>query len=392
MKSHGLKGGSIVIAVPDYLPSLGGTTRQSQNQAKSCDAWGIKPIILTQRIDRSWPRRELVDGVEVVRIGPSSRGKLAMKIFVFNSAIWMRRNRAQIALVNAVMYPDLAVGARLAGFRHRTIICWAGLGDATDALGERGNFLRRTMVRMRRRLLRDVSHVVLTDALAQELSALGITEHVHPIPTQVDSDQFRPPTPTEREATRDALRLSDEEVAVIYVGHVRELKRIDLLIEGFASSYANDQRLRMYIVGGSRDDLEDRTQQLTALSISLGLKDVVEFVGQVDDVRRYLHAADIFVLPSEREGLSNSVIEAMATGLACVVPISASGDQILTSRTGIVPETNSAVELATAISSLVTDPELRRSLGEAAAVESLRYSVQAVGEMYRSLYESLWRA
>jgi glycosyltransferase involved in cell wall biosynthesis len=380
---------SVVLAVPDYLPSLGGTTRQARNQATAARAQGRRAVVVTQRIDRRWPRLQRIDGVDVHRVGPASRHRLAMKFFVFRAALWMRRHRDQIDIVNAVMYPDLAVSARLAGINDRIVICWAGLGDATDTLGRNHHGVRRLLAFARRRLLRDVAHVALTPAIVFELEGLGIRDRVHVIPTPIDLHRFRPPTPGERADQRRELGLSDDELAVLYVGHLRELKRVDRLIEAFAMVRAEHPNAHLFLVGGARDDLEDRTEDWRALAHRMELGASVTFTGFTDHVEPYLHACDVFVLPSEREGLSNSILEAMACGLVCVAPPSAGGDQVLDPHTGIVPRTNDALDLAAAISELARDPERRRAMGEAAARSAQRYSVHAVSEAYSRLYDTL---
>ena len=60
-------------------------------------------------------------------------------------------------------------------------------------------------------------------------------------------------------------------------------------------------------------------QSLAELARSLGIADRVQFTGGVDNPAEYLRAADVFVLPSVAEGMSNSLLEAMATALPCAV-------------------------------------------------------------------------
>ncbi len=380
---------AVVFAVPDYLPSLGGTTRQARNQALGVRDAGQRAIVVTQRIDRRWAKRQRVDRIEVVRIGPSSRHRFAMKFFVARAALWMRGHRDEIGIVNAVMYPDLAVSAALAGLSRYAVVCWAGLGDATDTLGRGSGAAHRLVVSARRRALRSVTHVALTPAIRAELESVGVIDRVHVIPTPIDLDRFAPPTSELRRDARRTLQLADDEVAVVYVGQLRALKRVDQLIEAFARVRSEHPRLRLFLVGGSREDLEDRTDELRALAQQLDLGPAVAFTGFTEAVEPYLAAGDIFVLPSEREGLSNSLLEAMASGLACIAPASAGGDQVLTTETGIVPASNRAADLAEAMAALVADPVRRVSMGAAASIAARQYSVEAVDAAYHRLYESL---
>src|SRR5438309_5284310 len=93
----------------------------------------------------------------------------------------------------------------------------------------------------------------------------------------------------------------------------------------------------------------------------------VRFAGRVDDVGSYLAAADVFVMPSDFEGMPNAMMEAMAYGLPCVstnrsgaLDIARDGVEALYCRPG------AADELADRVIALVEDPELRARLGRKA--------------------------
>ncbi len=82
----------------------------------------------------------------------------------------------------------------------------------------------------------------------------------------------------------------------------------------------------------------------------------------------------------------------MACGLACIAPASAGGDQVLDETTGLIPPSNSADDLTTAIMSLAIDPERRARLGAAAAVAARAYGLEAGADRYESIYSGLRRS
>jgi glycosyltransferase involved in cell wall biosynthesis len=267
----------------------------------------------------------------------------------------------------------------------RTVMCWAGLGDATDVLAPTSRPVRALVRAGRRRVMRRSVHVALTPALRDELTAIGI-DKVVVIPTPVDLETFQPPTPEQRGDARRKLGISDDQFVIVYTGHLRALKRVDRLIDGFALRVRAGVDARLFIAGDSRADLDDRRAALRAQVTRLGLDDRVEFPGAVPDVRPYLHAADVFVLPSDREGLPNSLLEAMACGLPCIAPASAAGDQVLDPSSGIVPPSNDPRDLAAALGRLEQDPALRGRLGAGARVAARRYGLDAVTTRYETLY------
>ncbi len=385
----GTRPGSIVFAVPDYEPTLGGTTRQTGNEARAMLRSGHAVTVLTQRLDPTWPGTEISEGLRVRRLRPSGRGKAAMKGFVLSTAVWLRRHRDEIEVVHVVMYPDLAIAAVLAGLGDRTVMSWAGYGDATDSVTPSEGALRRALGRGRRRMLAPVAHVALTPAIADELGRIGLGRDVTVIPTPVDTGVFRPPTGDGRAAAREALHLADDELAVVFTGHLRALKRVDALVEAFALLVADDRSARLLLVGGGRSDLDYRGDALRQQVRDLGIEDSVTFVGEVGSVMPYLHAADVFVMPSDREGLPNSILEAMACGLPVVAPPSAAGDQVLDATTGIVPDSNDSALLYEALATLADDPALRRSLGHAAREATAAYDLQRVTAMLERLHTRL---
>lgn len=355
--------GLAVIAVPDFLPSLGGTTTQAANYARAIEETGRATLILTRRVDPSWPVHEVIDGLPVERIGPTGRGAVPEKRSVAAMARWFLRHRRHVTSVDVIMYPDFAVAAVLAGLASRTAMVWAGLGDATDTVGRTGTGPRRLLQGARRLAVSRVGHVALTRVMADELAAAGLQATVAPSP--VDVRRFRPPSSDERAAARAALGVADDELVVIYVGQLRRLKAVGNLIAAFASLREGGVRARLELVGGSRGADDDEEEALRALALPLG--DAVRFTGMIDDVVGHLWASDVFVLPSSREGMPNSLVEAMACGLPCIAPPSAGGDQVLTPDTGIVPPTNSPDDLLAALVPLADDAEGRRRMGKAAA-------------------------
>jgi glycosyltransferase involved in cell wall biosynthesis len=136
-------------------------------------------------------------------------------------------------------------------------------------------------------------------------------------------------------------------------------KGVDVLLQAMALIAPQHPGCRCVIVGTGPLESE-----LRALSEALDLSKSVIFVGYAPDVRPYLEAADIFVLPSRREGLPLAVLEAMACGLPCVVTDAGGNSEAVShGRSGLVVKADSAAELADAITQLLRNKEERRRLG-----------------------------
>jgi glycosyltransferase involved in cell wall biosynthesis len=137
-------------------------------------------------------------------------------------------------------------------------------------------------------------------------------------------------------------------------------------------------------------DGPDRAR-LIALAQALGIADRVHVPGPVDDPSEYLRAADLFVLPSIAEGMSNSLLEAMATGLPCIASaIGGNTDLLEAGPSGLLVPPDDPQGWAGAILRVLEDPDLSRSLGRSAlTLINERYAMPVVVDRYVRLYRSL---
>jgi glycosyltransferase involved in cell wall biosynthesis len=116
------------------------------------------------------------------------------------------------------------------------------------------------------------------------------------------------------------------------------------------------------VLVGSGGELE-RSRRLVSAS---GLADRVIFTGFVDDPVRVQAALDLYVAASRKEGLPLAVLEAMAAGLAVVATdVPGHRDVVVPGETGLLVAPEDPAELAEAVATLLSDPALRKSLGQA---------------------------
>ena len=148
---------------------------------------------------------------------------------------------------------------------------------------------------------------------------------------------------------------------IVMVARLARPKRPDLLLQALALLRDRlGHEIPASLIGGGPDLIAHR-----ALAQRLGLKDV-DFAGDVNDVSRRLAQHEVFVLMSDHEGLPISVIEAMRTGLAIVASNLPGVRELLTHGTHGLLVSNEPNALADTLESLVTAPQLRARLGQAA--------------------------
>ena len=118
---------------------------------------------------------------------------------------------------------------------------------------------------------------------------------------------------------RKSLGLNDDDILFSGMGIYIHRKGFDVLIKAFAKvcdSYGGGKNLRLALIGGSGE--EGMREKYLTLANELGVKIILPD-GFVDDVRKWLWASDIFVMPSRAEGFSIALLEGLASGLPAVV-------------------------------------------------------------------------
>lgn len=153
------------------------------------------------------------------------------------------------------------------------------------------------------------------------------------------------------------------------------LKRMGL--SGFVFVIAGDGPLRPL--------LEQRRHEL-------GLHDEVEFLGWIEDAaNRMMRHVDIFIQPSLWEAMSIALLEAMSAGVAIVATrVGETPDMIESGTSGILVDAGNHQGMADALARLLSDQDLRRKLGDAAAIRCARfYSAQTMTDRYMQVYGEL---
>lgn len=205
----------------------------------------------------------------------------------------------------------------------------------------------------------------------------------------VASDSFTP-----RRGPRPLLApvgfLSPQSVVIGTVGRLAVVKDQRTLLVAFEQLLSRDASrratLRLVIVGDGdlRADLERESDRL-------GIAPLVWFAGDRQDVAELLRLFDIFVLPSLGEGISNTVLEAMATGLPVVATrVGGNPELVAEGITGMLVPAERPDLLASALSVLVDDSALRRRMGVAGRLDvRRRFDWDRCVEQYLALYDGL---
>ena len=214
------------------------------------------------------------------------------------------------------------------------------------------------------------------DAATARAYALCRTGDILAIGNGSDPARFFPAAAedAERMALRRSLGGEGDSLVITVVGRLVAEKGYPELFEAMRRVDAH-----LWVIGErlKSDHAETIDRAIKAAQTDPILRSRVRFLGYRSDVPALLRASDIFVLPSHREGMPRSIIEAMLSGLPVVATnIRGAREEVVEGETGYLVPVRDAAGLADALSRLAADKILRRRLGDAGLVRAQRLYVE----------------
>lgn len=377
-----------------YSPALpvGGAERQALRLSRKLIEMGVDVTVAAGQWDWREPRREEIDDVPVHRhftgwfmFGMKGFRRISQYLYLLSLFLYLVRHRHQYELIHcqSAMFGASVVVLAARLLRKRTLIramASGPWGDITRFLeGKEGTIWGARW--MLDKLKQADCVVVLNRQVAEEMRQVGVqSKRIVHIPNGIDAKQL------ERKVD---YRLGHK-ITVAHVGRLHPQKGVDVLLSAFQEARRALPQFswELKLVGTGRQQSE-----LEGIARRLAIDPAVQFLGQVDDPFPVLYQSDIFVLPSRSEGISNALLEAMASGLPCIATDIPGNNEVITQREdGLLVQPDDPHDLAQALTTLAADQKLREQLGQAAltTVEE-RFSLISVASQYEALYADLLR-
>ena len=294
------------------------------------------------------------------RVAPLSNAASLWRLFRL-----MRRERFDIVHVHT---PVAAVLGRIAA-RLARIPCVVYTAHGFYFHERMPGWKRRAIVLVERALGQWCTDLLLAQSAEDADTALreriAAQERVVWIGNGVDPQRF---VRTPSDALRADLGLPDEARVIGFVGRLVREKGVVELFEAMARVVARCPEARLLVVGDTlKSDRDTKAvARLDRLIASERLADVVRFTGFRDDTPDLLAIMDVFVLPSHREGMPRTILEAMAAGKPVVATnIRGSREEVIDGVTGLLVPVGDSEALAEAILRVLSDEALARRFGEA---------------------------
>lgn len=213
-------------------------------------------------------------------------------------------------------------------------------------------------------------------------------ERIRVLPNGVDTSCFVR-HPAECEETRRRLGFADGSLVIGAVGRLVPIKDHMTLLKAAELLIGRGMPVHVLLVGSGPE--RARLEEFVATSQILSGR--VVFAGAVSDASASLNAMDIFVLPSLSEGMSNTLLEAMASSLPVVATRAGGNPELIKEEhSGWLFEPGDVLTLAAILDRMCRDSNLRQQLGQAARLRTIEhFSLEIMIESYRSLYVELAR-
>jgi glycosyltransferase involved in cell wall biosynthesis len=197
-----------------------------------------------------------------------------------------------------------------------------------------------------------------------------------------------------KQSAREQLGIPPDAFLIGALGFMAPVKGYDLLVLAGKSLVANYPRIRIVIAGGDVLGNQIIRESLHELIERFDLQDHIQLRDMVDPKRGFLSALDIYVVSSRTEGMPLSLIEAMQHGKPSV--ISSAGGSSEAARPGLeglIFKSGNARSLAHALEKLISDQDLRETLGSAAKARAANYlTLTRCAQEYEQLYFDVLKA
>ena len=380
-----------VLVTRRFWPLVGGAEIVMANLGAKFQQRDISCQIVTAQWQTNWPTEFVHREVPVVRLRNPTQRIWGTFRYLSSLARWLKEHADEIDLVYVSMLKhDAYTATKICQQLGIPVVLRAeGGGDTGDCAWQT---TARFGLSIRRRCKTAAAVIAPSRAVADELREAGYpTDKLHLIPNGValPADPSADSQQLARQALAEAnhdLVATPEESVVVDTGRLDRNKGLHDLINAWPEVTKRSPRCHLWLVGEG-PDRDKLFQQIK----DLDLQGQVILPGAFDDVEEVLRAANLFILPSYFEGLSISLMEAMAHQVPVIASDIAGNNDLIQSGTngGLVPAGDVAA-LSQAIQEALANPDqLKRWATAAHQTIKNNYSLSSMVDAHLKLFEQL---
>ncbi|GAB1470839.1 hypothetical protein MASR2M66_17170 [Chloroflexota bacterium] len=375
----------VVMMVNEFSPlPVGGAETQAERLSEYFAKHGWQVWVVTRHADGLLEREDR-SGFQIVRPRTIGHGKMRTISFMLGALVYLLKMRRHYQILHAhLAFGPAFVAVLLGRFFGKKVIVKLG---GSNAIGDVQVSMKTWRGRLRFWAIRRWADIVvaLTDVMRNEALQIGIPpERIRILNNGIDASAYVYSAEEKLQAKKQ-LGQAGNPIA-LFVGRLDPVKSLTTVIDGMEIVRTSNPALRFMIVG---DGIERAALELQVKQ--QGLEGNVIFAGDQRDVSPYLKAADMFVLPSLTEGISNALLEAMASSLPCLAtPVGGNNEVLDYGKYGVMLPVADVQAWANALLELGSDPGKRQLLGQKARERIMTtYDFSVVGAQYEQMYNEL---
>jgi glycosyltransferase involved in cell wall biosynthesis len=362
-----------------FHPYVGGAEKQALELSVALRARGVEARVLTRRLP-GLAAREEVRGVPVERLWCAGEGFINALTFMWSLTAWLILRAGEYSAVHVHLAGSPALPAALLGpllGKRVTVKLGGGRGIGELAVSARtlgGRFKLRMLSWLKPRF------VAVTKDLAEECAQFLGPVPVQVLPNGVDTARYRPVSAEEKRVLRRKLGWPDG-LGFLYVGRLIPEKQLDRFLLAWNGAAASSG-FAAFIGDGPEGGM------LRGLAQKSPAKERIFILPPREAIQEAYAAADVFVLPSVSEGLSNALLEAMSSGLAVLGSrVGGTAEAVEEGRTGLLFAPQDGAELSAQLRRFLEDPALAARLGAAAREKAVGdFSLDRAARAYEEIY------
>lgn len=376
----------VLIINYEFPPLGGGAGNASYYLAKHLSKMGHEITVLTSAF-RGLPMEELLDGFRILRIPVIRKRVDRCSIFemitfivsgIFHSNAVIDRYKPE-KIIAFFGIPSGIIAYWIKKMYSLPYIISLRGGDVPGFFTEKLKYYHYLLKPIIKHIWGKAAHVISNSDRLYSLAKQTTPDlEILIIPNGVDCERYKP---------LDEEGYKNSRICILAVGRLAEQKGINSLLEAChllnKTGYKDKYRLVIVGDGPARRKLEQQANKLC-------LHEQISFSGWItkDEMPDKYNTVDIFVSPSLDEGMSNALLEAMATGLPIVASNFAGDNLLVNTENALVVPVNNKQLLSEALKQLIINKDLRKTMGKNSLLIARNLSWSETARAYDSICQA----
>lgn len=388
-----------------YPPIVGGQELFAARVVRALADRGLQMTVITRQAAPPAPSSEMIGPVRVRRIAPAGilKGKgwraiVPLVGFLLRLLVILLRDARQfdvivvsgVKIIPLVVVPVCLLTGKTCILRAESFfeLHEAVSAESLRSMRGAGRGIGVLADRVRGFLLRRADYVIAISAqIRTQLELRGVpAERIRDIPNAVDTEKFHPVPESEKGRLRLRHGLPADKTLLVFSGRLSRAKGLPMLVEAWPALVARYPDVFLVIVGSGKLSFDDCEAEIREFVDARGLGASIAFAGESERVYEYLQAADVFIFPTDYEGFSLALVEALACAMPVVVTaVGAAPDLIRHGENGFLFAPKDPAALLSALNGALEQRSRWPQIGEAARLSVTPYDLRVVADRYREL-------